>query len=41
MTDHQQDDDASRKGVKRTVKILLVIVLVFFALSFVQILLMK
>jgi hypothetical protein len=41
MTDHQQDADASRKGVKRTVKILVVIVLVFFALSFVQILLMK
>ena len=41
MTEHQQDADVSRKGVKRTVKILLVIVLVFFALSFVQILLMK
>jgi hypothetical protein len=41
MTDHQQDAEASRKGVKRTVKILVVIVLVFFALSFAQILLMK
>ena len=41
MTEHQQDADVSRKGVRRTVTILVAIVLVFFALSFVQILLMK
>jgi hypothetical protein len=41
MTEHQQDADVSRKGVRCTVTILVAIVLVFFALSFVQILLMK
>jgi hypothetical protein len=41
MSEHQQDADVGRKGVKRTVKILVAIVLVLFALSFVQILLMK
>ena len=41
MSEPHQDADVSRKGVKRTVKILVAIVLVLFALSFVQILLMK
>ena len=41
MTRHEQKPDASRKGVRRTVTILVAIVLVLFALSFVQILLMK
>jgi hypothetical protein len=39
MNDKHADD--SRRGVRRTVTILVVVVLVFFSLSFVQILLMK
>ena len=39
MNDKHTDD--SRRGVRRTVTILVIVVLTFFALSFVQILLMK
>lgn len=36
-----RENHSSRKGVKRTVTILVALVLFFFALSFLQILLMK
>jgi hypothetical protein len=39
MTDKSLTD--SRRGVRRTVTILVTVVLAFFALSFVQIMLMK
>lgn len=39
MTDKSSTD--SRRGVRRTVTILVTVVLAFFALSFVQIMLMK
>jgi Tfp pilus assembly protein PilX len=39
MTDKSSMD--SRRGVRRTVTILVTVVLAFFALSFVQIMLMK
>jgi len=41
MTQRDQDSHDSRKGVRRTVTILVAIVLVLFLLSFAQILLMK
>jgi Tfp pilus assembly protein PilX len=39
MTDKSSPDD--RRGVRRTVTILVAVVLTFFALSFVQIMLMR